>query len=107
MTLVSALFGQPVTSLSSACAEIYALSDAVKHVRLYRYRALELGMGVPLPLQVQVDNTQALAFAKGTSVNTKLGGTFDMREQWVQEPTAGSSGQQLQLAAVAGSSHHP
>ena len=42
-------------------------------------------MSVPLPLQVKVDNTQAKAFAKGTCVNSKLGGTFDMRSQWVEE----------------------
>ena len=76
---------QVSTAISSACAEIYALSDAVKSVRLYRYRALELGMSVPLPLQVKVDNTQAETFAKGTCVNSKLGGTFDVRDDWVQE----------------------
>ena len=76
---------QVSTAVSSACAEIYALSDAVKSVRLYRYRAMELGMSVPLPLQVRVDNTQAKAFSKGTCVNSKLGGTFDVREQWVKE----------------------
>ena len=42
-------------------------------------------MSVPLPLQVRVDNTQAKAFSKGTCVNSKLGGTFDVREQWVKE----------------------
>ena len=76
---------QVSTAISSACAEIYALSDAVKSVRLYRYRAMELGMSVPCPLQVKVDNTQAKAFAKGTCVNSKLGGTFDMRSKWVEE----------------------
>ena len=48
---------QVSTAVSSACAEIYALSDAVKSVRLYRYRAMELGMSLPTPLQVKVDNT--------------------------------------------------
>jgi len=76
---------QVSTSISSACAEIYALSDAVKHVRLYRWRACELGVSLPAPQQVQVDNTQAKTFAKGTCVNSKLGGTFDVREAWVQE----------------------
>ena len=42
------------TAISSACAEIYALFDAIKSVRLYRYRAMELGMAVLVPLQVKV-----------------------------------------------------
>ena len=42
-------------------------------------------MSVPLPLQVKVDNTQAQAFSKGTCINSKLGGTFDVREKWVTE----------------------
>ena len=32
-----------------------------------------------------MDNTQAETFAKGTCVNSKLGGTFDVRNDWVQE----------------------
>jgi len=32
-----------------------------------------------------VDNTQAETFAKGACVNCKLGGTFDVRNDWVQE----------------------
>ena len=42
-------------------------------------------MAVPVPLQVNVDNTQAKSFAKGTCVNSKLGGTFDVRADWVKE----------------------
>ena len=42
-------------------------------------------MFVPLPLQVKVDNTQAETFAKGTYINSKLGGTFDVWKDWVQE----------------------
>ena len=42
-------------------------------------------MAVPVPLQVKVDNTQAKSFARGTCVNSKLGGTFDVRADWVEE----------------------
>ena len=35
---------QPCTSLSSACAEIYALSEACKDARLMQWRAEELGL---------------------------------------------------------------
>mgnify|MGYP001230742664 CR=1 FL=1 len=75
---------QPVTALSSACAEIYALSETVKDARLFMYRAQELGMPL-LPLVVQVDNTQAKSFQEGTCVESKLRGNFDIRDKWVQE----------------------
>ena len=75
---------QPRTALSSACAEIYALSETLKEARLFMWRAQELGMPL-LPLVVQVDNTQAKSFKEGTCINSKLKGNFDMREKWVQE----------------------
>ena len=77
---------QPVTSLSSACAEIYALSESVKHLQLYAWRAQEAGAeGITFPVCVQVDNTQAKSFAEGTCVQSKLRGNFDIRESWVKE----------------------
>ena len=76
---------QPRTAISVACAEIYALSDCVKHARLLRWRAQELGVALPLPLAVQVDNSQAKSFAEGTCVHSKLRGTFDVRSGWVEE----------------------
>ena len=62
---------QPVTAISSACAEIYALSDTVKDSRLFMWRSQELGMPV-VPLVVQVDNAQAKSFKEGTCVQSKL-----------------------------------
>ena len=76
---------QVSTAISSACAEIYALSDAAKHARLYRWRGEELGMHNHGPVVVQVDNLQAKSFAEGTCVDSKLRGTFDIRAGWVQE----------------------
>ena len=76
---------QPVTSLSSACAEIYALSESVKHMQLFVWRAQEAGLPFSFPVSVQVDNTQAKSFAEGTCVQTKLRGNFDVRGAWVQE----------------------
>ena len=69
---------QPVTALSSAEAEIYALAEAVKCGRLFNLRCEEMGMMVKWPLTIQVDNTQAITFQKGTCVNSKLRGTFDI-----------------------------
>ena len=76
---------QPVTSLSSACAEIYALSESVKQMRLFQWRAEEYGVTLSWSFVVQVDNSQAKSFAEGTCVHSKLRGTFDVREKWVAE----------------------
>ena len=76
---------QPVTALSSAEAEIYALSEAVKCGRLFQWRCEEMGMSMEWPMQIWVDNEQAVVFQKGTCVNSKLKGTFDMRLQWIGE----------------------
>jgi len=76
---------QPVTALSSAEAEIYALAEAVKCGRLFNWRCEEMGMEVQWPLTILVDNTQAITFQKGTCVNSKLRGTFDMRREFVGE----------------------
>lgn len=76
---------QVSVSTSSACAEIYALSDAVKHGRLYQWRGQELGLHIPNPLTVHVDNMQAVAFSRDTVLNSKLRGIFDLRADWVAE----------------------
>jgi hypothetical protein len=76
---------QPVTALSSAEAEIYALSEAIKSGRLFQWRCEEADMKVEWPMNVMVDNTQSISFQQGTCVNSKLRGTFDMRLKWVGE----------------------
>ena len=42
-------------------------------------------MEVKWPLTILVDNTQSITFQKGTCVNSKLRGTFDMRREFVEE----------------------
>ena len=59
---------QVSTAVSSACAEIYALSETVKEARLFTWRAEELGKRSSSTLSVQVDNAQATLFAKGVLV---------------------------------------
>ena len=44
-----------------------------------------MGMPMEWPMQIWVDNEQAAVFQKGTCVNSKLKGTFDMRLQWIGE----------------------
>ena len=44
-----------------------------------------MGMPMEWPIQIWVDNEQAVVFQKGTCVNSKLKGTFDMRLKWIGE----------------------
>ena len=44
-----------------------------------------MGVKVNNPICIKVDNLQAKSFARGTCVETKLRGTFDMRSDWVAE----------------------
>jgi len=67
------------------CGNICVIADAVKHARLYKWSGEELGLCSSAPVAVQVDNSQALSFQKGTCVQSKLRGTFDIRAGWVQE----------------------
>ena len=76
---------QPVTALSSAEAEVYALAEAVKQARAYLWRCEEMGMRVVWPMEIMVDNKQAISFQRGTCIYTKLAGVIDMRQQWVKE----------------------
>ena len=76
---------QPTTALSSAEAEIYALSESVKHGRLFLWRCEEANMQVTWPMIVYVDNAQSKSFQNATCINSKLRGVFDLRDVWVQE----------------------
>ena len=78
---------QPQTSLSSAAAAIYALSEASKDARLRLpvWISEELGYREKWSAVIQVDNTAALSFQKATKANTKLKGLYNLRDKWVQE----------------------
>ena len=74
---------QPQTSVSSAAAEIYALSEASKDAaaRLRLWVSEELGYEEIWPAVVQVDNAAALSFQKATKANTELKGVYNLREK--------------------------
>ena len=76
---------QPITSFSSAAAEIYALSQTIKDARYARWVANEMGINTTSCVQVEVDNDQAISFQRGTCPSTKLKGVYDLRWEWVQE----------------------
>ena len=73
-------------ALSSATAEIYALSEAAKNARLFQWGGQELGLALSNPISIKVDNLQARSFARGTCVAyCKIRSRFDMRAEWVGE----------------------
>ena len=72
---------------SPAVAEMYALKDGVKDNRLCQwvaYVAEEMGIKVKWPFTVQVDSKQARGFQFDTCPNSRIRGSIDMRETWVQ-----------------------
>ena len=76
---------QPVTSISSAQAEIYPMSEAVRDSRLRLWVHEELGGTVQYPFHVLVDNSAGVSFQGATCPASKLRGIFDIRAQWVQD----------------------
>ena len=74
---------QPKTSLSSAQAEIYALSEACKDVNKCSWVHEEMGRVLPRPMQVYVDNAAGISFQKSTCASSKLGGIFDNRVDFI------------------------
>ena len=78
---------QPQNSLSSAAAEIYALSETRKDDRLRLWVSEELGYKDVWPAVIQdlVDNAATLSFQKAKKANTKLKGVYNLREKWVHE----------------------
>jgi hypothetical protein len=76
---------QPKSSDSPGCAEIYALKEGVSDSRLFHWVAEEMGIATHYPFCVQVDNKQAISFQGSTCPKSDIRGSFDWREDWVQE----------------------
>jgi len=76
---------QPVTAVSPAEAEIYAMREGVVAGRLVQWVAEEMAIKVPWPFLIKSDSTQAVSFQKATAPNSKLRRVFDMRDTAVQE----------------------
>ena len=76
---------QPATAMSSAAAEIVALSETMKDMRLRVWIAEEAQIKVIKPVVVQVDNKAAISFQESTNPGSKLQGVFDMRQAWIKE----------------------
>ena len=76
---------QPVTAVSPAEAEIYAMREGVVAGRLVQWVAEEMAIKVPWPFLIKSDSTQAVSFQKATAPNSKLRRVFDMRDTAVKE----------------------
>ena len=76
---------QPITSTSSAAAEIYALSEGVKDARLLMWCAEELRIPTKYPIDIKVDNAAGVSFQQSTNLDSRLKGIFDLRLEWVCE----------------------
>ena len=76
---------QPVTAMSSAAAEIVALSETMKDMRLRIWVAEEAQIEVIKPMPIQVDNKAAISFQQSTNPGSKLQGVFDMRQAQIQD----------------------
>ena len=76
---------QPKTSLSSAEAEIYAMSKAVKDACLRMWIAEDMHVHVEWPMILHVDNAAGVSFQHSTRGDTQLKGIFKMSEDWVKE----------------------
>ena len=76
---------QPVTAISSAVAEIYAFSEAVKHAQFLIWRMEDVGHKLPRPIEIYEDNSASISFQKSTKTNTKLRGIYNFRWEWIKE----------------------
>ena len=76
---------QPISSISSTAAEIYALAETVRDANLRYWIAEEMDIVVKWPMEVFGDNSSGISFQQSTNPNTKLRDIYDMREAWVRE----------------------
>ena len=76
---------QPVTSLSPAESEIYALSVGVRDARLMGWVLEELGVEVRWPIKIWCDSAGAISFNDDTCPVSKIRGAFDYKEDWVED----------------------
>ena len=53
---------QPVTAISSAAAQIYAMAEAARDAQLNAWRAQEMGLMPPMPILIYVDNFVGIVF---------------------------------------------
>ena len=76
---------QPETAMSSAAAEIVAMSECMKDVNLRMWIAEEAGIKIGWPVEILVDNKAGVNFQNKMNPDSKLKGVFDMRMGWLKE----------------------
>ena len=76
---------QPITCISSAAAEIYAMAEAARDSQLNAWKGEELGYAKRIPIEVQVDNSAGIIFQSKMNADSRIKGIFDLRWQWVRD----------------------
>ena len=77
------MIGEAHADVSSASAEIYALSNATQSVLALSYTCSELGVDFPTPFQMLLDNAAAQCFVERSGQKTALK-HIDCRQEWVK-----------------------
>lgn len=62
-----------------------ALAEAAKDAKSTGYRFEEMGAKVQWPREINVDNAAGVSFQNVTNPDTKLMGTYDLRDAWIKE----------------------
>ena len=75
---------QNVISLSSAEAELYALSEASKEIKFIAQVLLSLGIKVKMPITVRVDNVGAIFMAENVNVSQRTK-HIDIRARFITQ----------------------
>ena len=63
---------QPVTAVSSAAAEIYAVAEVARYAQLNAWRSQEIGLTPPKPISILVDNAAVVVFQSKMNPQSKL-----------------------------------
>ena len=76
---------QPKTSISSAQAEVYALSDIIGEAKHIAHKMDDINLNVKWPITIGVDNEQAKKFSNDVTSSTKLKSVFNLKDARIKE----------------------
>ena len=76
---------QPKTSISSAQAEVYALSDIISEAKHIAHKMDDINLNVKWPITIGVDNEQAKKFSNDVTSSTKLKSVFNLKDARIKE----------------------
>ena len=74
-----------MAAISSAVAEIYAFSEAIKHAQFLIWRMDDVEHKMKRPIKIYEDNKAMISYQKSTKTNSKLRGIYNLRWAWIKE----------------------